>query len=216
MKKYIFSIIAMSLVLSGCSLTDQFGFSDDGYRKVSITIDVAVGSDGSITQGNACFGNGTIASILYFPFKGGEVIEQTSTLTVNSVPCISCYSEITDSITTFPIELSAKLTPNSVAVSIGDEKTPSFMKDELKVWIETPPINSLNIYYDCGSNPDTLPDYGSAVSQIASPFMTTQWTQDLVLNEVQQSTFNDFEFPPTYVADITISSIEALVDNIGD
>jgi|GEM_PF-3405911 hypothetical protein len=213
MKKIILSLIVVScaVFISGCgtggSVTDF-----DGYRKVSMTLDVSTGSDGSI-DGNACFGQGTIASVMYFPMDGGEPVSQTSTIKVNSVPCLQCYTRIENSVTEFPIELSAVLAPNSVEVNDADGN-PLSMKDELRFWIQTPPINSLDIYYECGGAPDTLPDYGSAVAQVASPFMTSTWTQDLVLNEVDVSEFNDFAFPPTYLADIKISLIEEFADEI--
>ncbi len=214
--KSIFAILALSFIVSGCGLTSLTqSVDDEGYRKVSLTLDVVVGSDGSISRG-ACFGNGTIASVLYFPYQGGEVVSQRSTLTVNGVPCLDCYSEITDTIKTFEIELSAVLEPSSVAVSIGDEEVPSKMKDELRFWIEKIPTNELNIYYECGGAPDTLPDYGSTVAQIASPFIISVWTQDLELNEVKTSTFEDYAFLPTYLADITISTIEALTDTTNE
>jgi hypothetical protein len=184
----------------------------NGFRKISLTLDVAVSSNGSI-QGNACFGQGTIASVMYFSEKGGELLSQNSTVTVNSVPCLTCYSEIR-SPSVFPIELAAKLNP--YAVDVRDAQgNPLSMKDELIFWIETPPINSIDIYYECGGAPATMPDYGSAVSNISTPFVLEQWTQDLVLNEVKTSTRENYAYPPTNLANITISSIETLVDEIG-
>lgn len=217
MQKIFLISCFLLLTLSGCgfsqSIKEQEDALSDGFIKISLTADVVVGSDGSITQGNACFGQGTIASIMYFDEKGGKPLSQTSTLTVNSVPCLACHSEIRSATTKFPIELAAVYSP--FAVDVRDaEGNPEFMKDELKFWIETPPIHSLDIYYECGGAPDTLPDYGSAVSNIASPFILEQWTQDLVLNEVKVSTRKDYIFPPTYKADITISTIETLVDKI--
>ncbi|MBU4315459.1 hypothetical protein KJ673_03595 [Patescibacteria group bacterium] len=213
--KIIIPLCVLSLFVSGCGSTDAVrGVTDNGYRKVSMTIDVVVKNDGSV-DGGVCFGNGTIATVLYFPYEGGEPVAQTSTLTVHSVPCIDCYSEITDAVTAFPIELSAVLEPSSVEINDADGN-PLSMKDELRFWINTPPIHSLNIYYECGGAPDTLPDYGSAVSQIASPIVLTQWTQDLALNVVKRSTFNDYAFPPSFLADVTFSSIETLVNNINE
>lgn len=216
MKKLLLIMAAFALVVSGCGITDSVSnSSDDGYKKISMTLDVAVGSDGSITQGNACFGQGTIASVLYFLPEGGEPVAQTSTLTVDSVPCLSCYSEITDSTATFPIELSAILDPHSIDER-DEDGNPLYMKDELRFWIATPPTNSLNIYYDCGGAPATMPDYGSAVSQIASPFMLEVWSEPLAVNEVHVATRENVTFPPTYVADVTVSIIETLVDSIND
>jgi len=204
------------LILSGCGVSvptqEPATKSADDFVKISMTLDVAVGSDGSISQG-ACFGQGTIASVLYFSHQGGNPVSQISTLTVNSVPCLDCYSEIRSSTTQFPIELSAVYSPHSVDIRDA-EGNPEFMKDELRFWISSPPVNSLDIYYECGGDPATLPDYGSAVSNIAAPFVFEQWTQDLVLNEVKVSTRKDYIFPPTYKADITFSTIETLVDAI--
>lgn len=215
MKRLFLPVILLSLFTSGCGLSDLSPNSEDTmYKKVSMTLDVATWSDGSISAG-ACFGQGTIATVLYFDDDGGEPVAQRSTLTVHSVPCLSCESRITDSTTTFPIELSAVLDPHAVEVS--DEAGNSlYMKDELRFWIDTPPIHSLNIYYECGGAPDTLPDYGSAVSQIAGPFLTSVWTQDLVLNEVQSSSFENYAFPPVNIADVTISVIETLVSSTSE
>lgn len=220
LKFFLFLCLPTLVLLAvGCKtaskVTESTSGSEETFNKVSMTLDLDVSQDGSITNGNACFSQGTIATVLYFEFEGGKPIAQTSTLTVDSVSCLSCRSDIKSSTTTFPIELSAILNPNSVAISVGDESMPSVMANELRFWIDTPPVFPLDIYYDCDlKSPGVATDYGSAVSQIASPFMTSVWTQDLVLNEVKVSTFEDYIFPPTYKADVTISVIGELVDKI--
>lgn len=217
MKKLILGLTAMMLVVSGCSLTESNLSSDEGYWKVTFTADVSVYNDGSIpTDGGgpiACFSDGYIASVLYFPFNGGEVVSQKSFVTLENVNCINCASEIVSNSSEVPIELSAVLDITDVDVR-EDGSEAVFTYDDFRVWMEDPLINPVDIRYTCVGAPGVSSDYGAYMSQIVSPLLTQVWSFSPTYGELNTSTFEGYAFPPTYLADIEFNIIEEYVKEI--
>ncbi|MBT3230425.1 hypothetical protein HN358_01400 [Candidatus Uhrbacteria bacterium] len=219
MKKLILGLTALTLVVSGCGLTDSAPVSDEGYWKITFTADVSVYNDGSIpeTTGGgpvACFADGYIGSVLYFPFEGGEVVAQESFVTMNNVNCIECTSEIASNAVEIPITLSSVLDITSVDVQEeGSEMV--FTYDDFRVWMEKPSVYPVDILYSCpGGTPGVASDYGGYISQIVSPLLTQVWSFAPTYGELNTSTFQAYEFPPTYMADIEFNIIEEYVKTI--
>ncbi len=205
------------LCFSGCGFADPSSTTNDGYWKVTFTADVSVYSDGSVPESGggpvACFADGYIGAVLYFPLKGGDVVAQKSFVTINKVTCVNCTSEIISPSSNIPIELRGKL--NVQSVKIGDETGKvSAVFDDFKIWMEQPLIHPLEIYYDCGPVPGSASDYGSAVSQITSPFLTQAWSFSPEFGELHSSTFKEYRFPPTFNSDISFRILEEYVKEI--
>ena len=217
MKKYLIIsfFIGALLFSSGCALTDSTLNSDEGYWKVTFTADVSVYNDGSISQSgggpSACFADGYISSVMYFAVGGGSPVKQESFVTLNSVNCLSCSSEIVSNSTEIPIYLQAKLDVS------GYEFTGDFVpevKNELLVWMEEPVIYSIDVAYTCQGAPGVSSDYGSYISQIVSPFLTEVHHLVVEPDQLSTKTREGFAFPPAYLADIEFNILEEYITEI--
>ena len=216
MKKSTLFTISLLLV-SALVFTYPLWSAEEGYWKVTFTADISVYSDGSIPESGggpiACFAQGYVAAVLYFPLKGGKVIAQNSSVTIEKVTCINCKSEIVSPASDIPIELAAALDVQSV--KIGDaEGVIKAVFDDFRIWMGKPVIHPLEIFYDCGPSPGNASDYGNAVSQITSPFLTQVWSFSPQFGEIHSSTFEKYKFPPTYCSDLEFKILEEYVKEI--
>jgi len=216
MKRALFFAFCLVLI-SGCSVSDSAGNNDQGYWKVTLTADVSVHNDGSIPETGggpiACFADGYIGSVLYFPLAGGKAVAQKSFVTIEKVTCINCLSSIVSPASDIPLQLAAVLEVQSVRKGSADGKVTAVF-DDLRVWIDKPVQYPIDIYYDCGPIPGKASDYGSAVSQITSPFMTQVWSFSPAFGEIHSASFKDYRFPPTYSSDLEFKILEEHVKEI--
>lgn len=214
MKKLIYSLLAIAFACNGCKKT-----VDEGYWKVSFTAAIHVYNDGSIDESGggpiACFSDGYIGAVLYFPVHGGDLVAQNSFVTVDSVSCIHCISQMMSQSANIPIELAATL--DLTSVSFGDANgTVTAVVDDFRIWMPQPLIYPIDLYYDCGPQPGVASDYGNAVSQLCSPFLTQVWSFSPSFDLVHQSNYNGYAFPPSYKADISFQMYEEYVKTIPD
>lgn len=219
MKKITFGLIAMMLMLSGCGLTESPAVSsDEGYWRITFTADVSVGNDGSIPGSGggpvACFADGYIGAVLYFPFDGGDVIAQESFVSMNNVSCIECASEIVSNSIEVPIELKSVLDITSVDVQ-EEGSDMVFTYDDFRVWMEDPLVYPVDILYSCPTgSPGVSSDYGGYMSQLVSPLLTKVWSFSPTYGELNTSVYEGYWFQPNYLADIEFNIIEEYVTEI--
>jgi len=212
-------IIALStlIIFTGCNSTtsNQKG-SGEGYWKISMTVDLDVYSDGSIEHEGggpgACFAKGFIASVMYFPFDGGELVAQDSYVSMTDVSCLSCESEIVSNSLEIPIELSAVLDLN--AAKLTKKNGAQFLYEDFRVCMEKPLKFPVDILYTCEGTPGVSSDYGGYMSQLVSPFLTQVWSIQPTFGEIYTTSFEGYAFPPTYLADIKFSIIEEYSEKI--
>jgi hypothetical protein len=207
----IIIVLIAIITTTGCSSTNtEPKESKEGYWKISMTVDLNVYSDGSIDhQGGgpgACFAEGFIASVMYFPFDGGELIAQDSYVSMTDVSCLSCESEIVSNSLEVPIELKAVLDLN--AAKVTKKNGAQFLYEDFRVWMEKPLMFPVDIEYTCEGPPGVSSDYGGYMSQLVTPFLTQVWSIQPTFGEIYTTSFEGYAFPPTYLADIKFNIIE--------
>jgi len=216
MKLFLVAMAVLAhLVLGGSVSASQS--PDKGYWKVSFTAEIKVYNDGSIPIASgggpvACFAEGRIGAVLYFPFKGGNVVAQKSFVTMNKVSCIECSSKIVSNSKKIPVKLSAVLDLNKVKITKGSAR---FLYEDFRIWLEKPLVHPVDILYKCPSgSPGISSDYGGYMSQIVSPFLTQVWSFAPTFGSVYTTTYTGFKFPPTYKADIKFNMFEEYAETI--
>jgi hypothetical protein len=206
MKKLIIIALGIFTFTSGCKKEEEV---TEGYWRMTFTADVNVYYDGSIS-GGACTHSGYIGAALYFPFDGGDVVHQESFVTINTVSHPDCMVEMRSQTANIPITLNAVLDVTSVRFGDAQGNVEAVF-DDFRIWMETPVIFPIDIYFDCGGLPSVETDYGNAVSQITSPFLTHVWSFSPQYDKIHNATYTGYAFPPTFLSDIEFSMYEDYV-----
>lgn len=158
MKKLITLLLATSLLLTACGTTsddnsDSNSSNETGeWKKIALTMDVDLISDGSIPS-STCLGGGAFALDLYFPFPEdeGDIVELAAEESFFQLTNYHCTNRLSDCSVTLP---ESSYEPFEITADATMERTSSSWAIA-GIDIDTPGMDQLTLHptFQCEGAP---------------------------------------------------------------